>query len=105
VLEYEVCLCECGCRVKPMEQLASVLENRYSLVDSAKVDQAAAVALHGKGVFRDHAELLPALGGVGVAGRGGLVVAACFGEDGGGGYEGMLGVGVARFEADHETGC
>ena len=44
------------------------------------------------GVFGDDAELFPALGGVGVPVRGGLVVAACFGEGGGGGDEGVVGV-------------
>ena len=78
-----------------IEHCAGVVENRGSLVGLAEVDEAAAVALEGECVLRDHAELFPALGGVGVAVRGGLVVAAGFGEGGGGGDEGVLGVGSA----------
>ena len=56
------------------------MENRRSLVRLAEADEAAAVALESEGVFGDDAEPFPAPGGVGVAVRGRLVVAAVFGE-------------------------
>ena len=90
--EQGVGLGECRYRSQPIEQCSGLVEDRRSFVWLAEVDEAAAVALEGVGVFGDDAEPFPALGGVGVAVRGGLVVAACFGEGGGGGDEGVLGV-------------
>ena len=92
LLEECVCLSECGCRLELGEEFAGVLENRGSFVCSAEVDEAAAVAQEGVGVFGDDAEPFPTLGGIGVAVRGCLVVAAGFGDCGGGGDEGVVGV-------------
>jgi hypothetical protein len=57
------------------------------------------VALQGVGMFGDDAELLPALRGVCVCVGGCLVVAVCFGEDGGCGYLGVVGVGGVGLKA------
>ena len=90
--EQGVGLGECGYRSQPIEQRSGLVEDRRSFVRLAEVDEAAAVALEGVGVFGDDAEPFPALCGVGVAVGGGLVVAACFGEGGVGGDQGVVGV-------------
>ena len=90
--EQGVGLGECRYRSQPVEQCSGLVENRRSFVRLAEVDEAAAVAQEGVGMFGDDAEPFPALGGVGVAVRGGLVVAACFGEGGVGCDQGVVGV-------------
>ena len=82
--EQGVGLGECRCGSESGEKFAGVVEDRGSVVWLAEVDEAAAVAEQRECVLGDHAELLPALGGVCVAVRGGLEVAAGFGEGGGG---------------------
>ena len=80
LLEQRVGLGECRDRLQPIEQRSGLVENRCGFVWLAEVDEAAAVTLEGVGVFGDDAEPFPALGGVCVAIRGGLVVDG-FGED------------------------
>ena len=67
-------------RSQPIEQCSGLVENRRSLVRLAEADEAAAVALESEGMFGAHPEPFPAPGGVGVAVRGRLVVAAVFGD-------------------------
>ena len=86
-----------------IQQCSRLAEDRGSLVWLAEVDEAAAVALEGVGVFGDDAELLPARGGVGIPVPGGLRVSSSFGERGGGGDEGVVGVGGAGLVAGGEA--
>ena len=103
LLEVGVCLGERGCRAKVIEECVGLVENRRSLVWVAEGDKAAAVAEESVGVFGDDAELFPALGGVGVPVRGGLVITACFGEGSGGGDEGVVGVPSTGLVAGSEV--
>ncbi len=95
MLEERVCLGERGCRAKVIEECAGLVENRGSPLWLAEVDEAGAVAEYGMGVFGDDAELFPALGGVGVPLRGGVVVAAGFSNDGRDGRQYVVGIGGA----------
>jgi hypothetical protein len=95
VLEEGVGVGDGGCGAELGEDVAGVVEDGRSLVGPSEGDEAAAVALQGVGVFGGDAELFPARRGVCVPISGCLVVAAGFGEDGGGGYQGVVGVGRA----------
>jgi hypothetical protein len=74
--EQVVGLGECRYRSQPIEQRSGLVENRRSFMRLAEAYEAAAVALESVGVFWDDAEPFPEPGDVGVAVRGGLVVAS-----------------------------
>ena len=86
-----------------MKQLTCSPQDGCRLARPTEADETAAVAQQGVCVLGHHAELFPALGGVGIALRRPGDVAGGFGDDGGGGDERMFGVAVVRLDAGDES--